>query len=603
MDPDIIALALILAISFAVFIWDRWPPAAVAVATLLALTASGLVSSKEALAGFSSQAVITIAGLLVMGEALVRTGVVRWMAGHMERLAGSSQRRLLLIGTGAPGLMSGFINIVAAVSVFIPALLRIALHQQVRPSRLMLPMAAVAMAGANLTLIGASHNLVVNDLMSQQGKGGFGFFEFTPVGVVILTITLAYALFVGRRLLPATGDSGSDRDKDEQLFERYALEGRVWEVGFELRGDEGPVCLGDLAPGREEGVQVALVRRDDKVAEPTTELELADGDLLVVVGRETAVRAWTDNEPRVHVHGKPEAQENFGASSAELVEIMIPPHSDDIGKTAREMALRDKYGLVAIGLWREDEPHHDYVREQKLRAGDALLLYGDKRATRGFDEDDADLVWLREPSNTEAPRSLRHLGKWTALIFVSVVLAAAADLVPIAFGGLAGAVAVGLLGVMDGKRAFSAIKWPTLILIAAMWPVGAALENSGAGELLAQWTGDTLGAFGPYAVLAAFATVAALLTQVLHNAVVAVALSPVGMAIAQQMQLDFKTFAVTLIVAASISVMLPIGHPAPLLVKEPGGYRVGDYLRFGTPLVLLVIAAATAVVPFFFPFK
>lgn len=605
MQSDVLVLLIILAAAFAAFIRDRWPPAAIAVATLLALTATGLVSGEQAVAGFASEAVIAIGGLLVLGEALVRTGVVRWMAGQMERAAGSSRRRLLLIGTAAPGIMSGFINIVAAVSVFIPALLRIALHRKLRPSRLMLPMAAVAMAGANLTLIGASHNLVVDDLICRDGEG-FGFFEFTPVGLTVVALALLYALSVGRYLLPKAREPVDERGQEARLFERYALDGCVWEVAFEpgrQREGAGPVTLGDLAPGKAAGVQVALIRRGDRVSEPTSTIVLEPQDLLVVIGRESRVRQWVDDEPRVELHGQPEQQGSFGASSAELVEVMIPPRSRDIGKTAREMALRDEHGLVAIGLWRDGKPHHDYVRETTLRAGDALLLYGDKRHTRGFDEREADLFWLHEPSTTEAPRSLRHLGKWTALIFVAVVLAAVFDLVPIAFGALAGAVAVGLLGVMNGERAFAAIDWPTLVLIAAMWPLGAALDNSGAGELLATWITDALGGLGPYAVLAAFAALAALLTQFLHNAVVAVSLTPVAIALAGQMQVEVKTFAVALIVAASVSVMLPIGHPAPLLVKDPGGYRVADYLRFGTPLVVLVVVMTSLVVPWFFPFE
>ncbi len=199
---------------------------------------------------------------------------------------------------------------------------------------------------------------------------------------------------------------------------------QICEVRFKAANKGRAVTtLGDLAPGRTRGIQVVLIRREDNLNDPITDFELADGDLLVVVGREAAVDAWMHDETCIELDGKPEMQTNFGASSAELVEVMIPPHSSDIGKTAREISLRDMHGLIAIALWRDGKPRYDYVREEVLQAGDALLLYGDKRNTRGFDDSEAGLFWLQEPSQTEAPRALRHLGKWVALIFIAVVLA------------------------------------------------------------------------------------------------------------------------------------------------------------------------------------
>ncbi|MDT8388162.1 MAG: SLC13 family permease [Thiogranum sp.] len=586
------------------FISDRVRPDAAALGGLLTLVLTGSLNPGDALAGFSSPAVITIASLLVLGAAIERSGVVRWIADGLHRLAGKSQSRMLLAATLAPALLSGVINIIATVSVFIPVLLRLALKAHQSPAHLLLPMACVAMAGANLTLIGASHNLVVNDILRQRTGDSFGFFEFAPVGLVMIVIATVYSLTTARWLLPArdleSGDGQSDQTRE--LIRRYAFSERVWELEVPpdspLVGSE----VNSLRLTEDYGLSlISLIRANQHHLHLDPASVFAAGDVLLLGGRRECVEALSESVDGLDLHGAPAYRDDFSAGSAELIEVLVPPHSPAIGQSLSDLDLRARSGLTAIALWRDGAPRRTGVATTPLRAGDAILLYGDKRYTRGF-EPQPDFMWLRPPRKSAAPAKVRRLAPWTVLIFLLVIAAAALDWFPIAVTALAGALAVTLIGALDADRAYTRIDWSTLVLIAAMLPFATALNITGASADLATWLTDGLGHWGPLAVMMAVAGTALVLTQALHNAAVAAVMMPVALDAAAQLAVNPKTFAVAVLVAASMSVLLPAGHPAPLLVRDSGGYRSSDYLRFGSGMAVLTLLVIATMVPMLWPF-
>lgn len=606
MGIESIVVWLILAVVVALFAGDRFPPDAIALAGLLALLVAGSLTPTEALAGFSSPAVIAVAALLVLGAALEQSGVVRRIADALYRYAGDSERRLLLAGTIMPGLLSGVINIIATVSVFIPVLLRVALKVRQSPMRLLLPMAYVAMAGANLTLIGASHNLVVNDILRDRTEAGLGFLEFMPVGIVMVAVATGYALFTARWLLPERRDGTDAAEPESQtraLIQRYAFSERVWEVEVTPGSDAVGLAIDGLHITSQYGLSlVSLVRADHSRPRLDAQTHLQAGDILLLGGRRARVEALIATVSGLELRGAPAHRDDFSAGSAELIEIMVPPRSAAIGKTVLELGLRDSADLTALALWREDAPLRTDAQNTPLRAGDAILLYGDKRYTRGF-EPEPDFHWLNAPQKASAPAPAQHLAPWTLLIFIAVILTAALDFYPISVAALAGALAVTLLGALTAEQAYARIDWRTVVLIAAMLPFATALEKSGASAALAGWLTDTLGQWGPLAVLTVIALITLLLTQALHNAAAAAVMAPVALDAAAQLGVNPKTFAIAVLVAASMSVLLPTGHPAPLLVRPSGGYAMRDYLRFGAGMALLTLAVIVGLVPRLWPFS
>ncbi len=574
----------------------------VAVLVLLSLAISGVLSPEEAFAGFSSKAVIAIGALLVVSAGLVRSGVVKWIADRLNVVVRDNRTLLVLVCTLIPGVLSGFINIVAAVTIFIPAVLRMAKKNGADPSALLLPMAVTGMVGANLTLIGASHNLVVDSLLQQAGESGLGFFEFTPVGAVLVALATLYSLVVGPWLLK--GRNGADPGREtakEDLVDAYGLDERLWEFFVKPGGGADGRSMKAVGMGRDFGLNPILIFRGEReIPVEDEEVTLREHDLLAVTGREERIRAFTDRREGITVLGRPDGHEEFSWSAFELVEVVVPPRSEAVGRTLRDLRMREDAGLTCIGVWRDDRPYRTGTRDRKLAPGDGLLLFGSREKVRAY-RPEPEFRWLRRPREEEAPRHLRHLAPFAALIFLAVLVTAAVGWVSIAVAALAGAVLLMLIGVLTPGRAYQEIQWRTLVLIAGMYPLGTALEKTGAAEVISGLIVDTAGSHGSLYALVAVAFLAMLLTQPMHNAVAAVIMTPVAVKVAGALSSNPKAFAVAVIVGASASFLMPVGHPAPLLVREPGGYTIGDYLKFGLALNLAILGVIALLVPLLWP--
>lgn len=603
MSGDVLLTLTILGIAVVLFVTEWLRADITAVLSVVALNLTGLITTREAVAGFGSSAVITIGSLLVIGNGLVRSGVVNAIANRLHRMAGNSRWRLTALSTGIPGLLSGFINIVAAVSIFIPGVLRLAKLNQRSPSRLLLPMACAGLVGANLSLIGASHNLVVNEQIKADGLVGFGFFEFTALGTVLLPMVVIYSLVFAERLLPrATQDGDTDKsDQRADLIKRFALHERLWEVWLPPRSPLAGTSLKDLAIEPDYGITVlALTRGDNQYPVDNVPVVLQADDVLLLGGRRDRVEALTEEHTGLVLLGEPHQQNGLPVRDAELIEIAVAPHGRAVGRSLSELRLREKTGLTGVALWRDGSPTRTDVGDYPLQPGDGLLLFGPRRRTRSF-EPMPDFLWLQAPPEEEAPPELRRLALPATLIFLGIILSAAFGLADIATLTLLGAALMVMIGLLSARQAYQAIDWRTLVLIGAMLPMGTALKHSGAADAIAGLLVDSLGNLGPLAVMLGLAVAAMAFTQPLHNAVVAVVLTPVALNTADALGANPRAFALAVLVGASANFLLPVGHPAPLLVKDAGGYRIRDYLRFGLGLNLLTLAVIALVIPWLWP--
>lgn len=296
--------------------------------------------------------------------------------------------------------------------------------------------------------------------------------------------------------------------------------------------------------------------------------------------------------------GRPRDQKAFPLSTAELVELVVPPRSPVIGKTLTDLDFRKKTGLSGIALWHQGKPLRTNVGNHPLQEGDGLLLFGNRKKTRSF-KPGKSFRWLHPPREQEAPPELGHLGPYAAALLILVVLSAALGWLPVAVAALCGALGMILLRILTPKQAYGSVEWQTIILIGSLYPLGIALENSGASALMAQWLVSSLESFGAKGVLFGVAFLTMLLTQPLHNVAAAVIMTPVALDAAQAVGANPKTFAVAVIIGASAAFLMPVGHPVSLLAYRLGNYKPKDYLRFGLGLCLLVLLIATFVVPLF----
>lgn len=592
----------ILVVAFVLFVADWLRPDLIAILVLLALVFSGSILPAEAFTGFSSFAVIAIAGLMVIGEGLQRTGVVQWVARRLERIIRKSESRLFLVNTGIPGILSGFVNIVAAASFFIPVILRLCKQMNYPQSKILLPMACTALIGANLSLIGASHNLVVHSLLEDAEGRGFGFFEFTVVGAVLLIAAIIYCFFFGRKLLPgeARSPAPTKTTVTANLAQTYALEDRLFEVWI----SEGQAEKNDSIEKldfNEFGLTVlALVRNGDRLHVPHRGFKLEEGDNLLLKGHESNVNAFCEARVGIVSLGAPKAQEAFPISTAELAEAVVPPRSEAIGKTVSQLDWLRPSGLTAIAYYRENRPHRTGVRDIELREGDSILFYGPRNRLREFDPEKELLIYFK-PGEPEVSTAMKKKAPLAALILLAVILVAALDWFPIAVTAVAGAVAMLLSGIVRPQKVYQAIDWRTLVLIGGIYPLGVALHQSGAADFIGQSMVSLLGGFGPLALLGGVVLLCMLLTQPIHNAAVAVIMTPIAINAANMIGSNPRGFCVAVVVACSCTFLMPYGHPAPFLVQEPGNYRAADYLRFGFGLNVIAFVVILGVVPLIWP--
>ncbi|MEZ4521699.1 MAG: SLC13 family permease [Thermomicrobiales bacterium] len=375
---------------------------------------------------------------------------------------------------------------------------------------------------------------------------------------------------------------------------------RIWEVLVLPASRVVGRTLRDTGLGAGYGVSViATVRAGSTSAVSRTTAPIEAGDILLIGGRGERVRQIAERS-NLELIGTPRSVSRFPLSEAELVEVIVPPRSDVVGQTLRELDFRNEHDLTVVAIWHAGRPIRTDVAEHRLTPGDSLLLYGRRSSTRAF-QPRPELFWMNPPPEEEAPEELRHLAPVSALILLGVIVVASLGLMNVGVAALAGAAATILFGVLTPQQAYERVGWSTVILIAGMFPLGIALRNSGGADFISENLIDLLQPYGTVAILGGVALMTMLLTQPIHNAAVAVIMTPVAIDVAARLDSNPHAFAAAVIIAASANFLLPVGHPAPLLVQGPGRYATADYLKFGIGLCLVAMLIVILVVPVIWP--
>jgi len=599
-DPIFIVLS-VLVIAFMIFLSGWLRPDTIAVLVLLTLVFSGVISPEHSFLGFSSHAVMTVAGLLVITEGLKRTGVVQVVARQLEKIAGKSYNRLLLINSSVPGVLSAFMTVMPAASFFIPVILRLCLKMKISPSLVLMPMASIALIGANLTVIGSSHNLVVHSLLKDYQGDGFGFFEFSLVGLLLMGVSVIYIFFIGRHLLPdrVKLDEPKKVTVTANLIEEYDLKNGLFEAWVSNEIDE-KLSISQIDLVHKYGLHLLEVVRESSRFLSLDNFELQNGDMLLLKGDEKSAKAFCDQYENITFMGPPESQEKYPISSAELAEAVVPPRSPVVGKTAREVNFREEYSLTVIAYYREGKPSASYSHDVKLREGDGLLFYGPRNAIRDFEPEKEILVYYK-PGLPDVSAKKEKLAPLAAAILLIVVVVAAADLVPISVAAVGGALLMTLTGIINPAKVYDAIDWKIIMLIGGMYPLGLAMLQTGTADAIGDLLVETLGRYGPLAVMAGIALITTILTQPIHNAVVAIIMTPIAINAAELVGSNPRAFCVAVLVSCSSTFLMSVGHPAPLMVQQPGGYTAGDYFKFGLPLNIIAMAVILILIPMLWP--
>jgi di/tricarboxylate transporter len=774
MTVEIMVLLAVLLVMAVLFFTEKLPIELTAFLGLVFLTLGGYVKPSEAFTGFASPAVITMLSIFFVSGALLHTGVADMIGGRVRRIIGDREILLVLAIMAVGGVLSAFMNNVAAVAVLLPAVASIARKTGIAPSRLFMPLSFGAILGGTMTLVGTPPNILAGDLLRERGLEPFSLFDYTPIGAILLLTGMLYMITVGRWLLPRRNIAGGAK-AGEDLSQVYHLQ----EAMFGIRVKKGSSLVGktladsrlgatldaqvagivrnghrQLAPGadtvleaddlllvegrhdkvremfgvhgieigdvaeevlseawshvrcaaitveegsplvdtslralhfrEQHGVLVVGIRRDGELVGsdlPGTPLRVGDellvmgsdaqvdaldvpascedcerpgrcmtdlfghvfllrinagstlaglrirdsqiaaaagltvvgirrgADTLLAVGPDTKLRSGdelmvTGDPARVRTLldlGDAQLQQDVTKTGIEsddvgIVEVTLAPRSRVEGKTLAEISFRENYGLQVLAIWRKGKPVHRDLARRRLRFGDALLVQGSRRKIRllGADPD----YTVLSPSAQQVRRTKRAPVAVGALVVM--ILMVVTGFQPIHVAAFTAATLVVLFGAIRMEEAYRAVEWKAVFLVAAILPMGIALERTGAALLASDAVSAATGPYGPYAAMAGLFTLSSVLSQCLDGAPAVVMMTPVVIESAAQLAISPHALMMGVSLAASAAFMTPFSHKANLLVMGSGGYRTLDYLRVGTPLTIILLVLMVLLVPVFF---
>lgn len=567
---------------------DTVAPAVAVVGATILLLVVGVITPQQALSGFSNPAPITVAALYVVARAVEKTGALQPLLTGTLGNGGSgrgSLARILIPTAGA----SAFLNNTPIVAMLAPQVADWAERRGRPASWYLMPISFAAMLGGTITLIGTSTNLLVSGLLEAAGHAPLGMFEITRVGLPIAVLGVALLILLAPVLLP---DRRGVRQQLEEELREFVVHMEV-EPGGALDGKT--VEGGGLR--HLQGVFLAEIDKGEQViapAAPTTVLQ--GGDRLTFVGRADLVvdlqtrRGLRSTEHRHLMES--------GGSDHTFFEAVASATSPLIGKTLKEVGFRERYQAAVLAIHRSGERVRAKLGEVPIHPGDTLVLLADP-GFRARWRDRNDFLLVSHLGGSPPATSRQALV--VALITLGIVVAAGAGLIPILNAALLGAVALVLLGILTPNEARSAIDFDVVIVIAAAFGLGAAMEVSGLAQVLSAAIVEPFSTLGPVGFLFAIALATALFTELITNNAAAVLLFPIATAAAAGAGLDPRPFAIVVAVAASASFLSPIGYQTNMMVYGPGGYRFTDYPRLGVPLNLLVLVLLVLLVPLFWP--
>lgn len=591
MTFDIALLLGLVVVALVFFSFDSISSDVVALGLLLALVLTRLISPQAAFAGFGSDTVIMILGLLILTTALVKTGVVDLVGRAILRHAGTKVGPLLAVIMLGCAALSAFISNTAAAAFFLPVVLGVAARTKVSPSRLLMPVAFASILTSSVTLISTSTNLVINGLMSHSGLAPMGMFELAPVGIPIAAAGLLYMFFIGRFIVP-------DRAPPEGLVEQFGLRSYITEV---LVLPKSPLVGKTIAEGnlgRDMDLWIVRVVRGSSYHWPRRDMVLQEGDVLLVEGARSDVLKVKDTAG-IEIRADHELSDpDLRTEEASLVEALIVPGSRLVGRTLRDAGLRENFGLQVLGLNRHGRNILAKLSHVSLRVGDVLLIQGRKTGlTRIAEQGLVSVLHEVEEKTGQRPKA------WIAVgIFTASLVLATTNVLPLAVAVLLGAFAVFVARCISPSEAYRALDWRVVILIACMLALGEAMVQTGTAQYLAGHLADLTTGLAPIWVLGGFFLLTVLLTQPMSNQAAAAVIVPIAIQTAVHLGLNPRAFVMAIAVAASCSYITPL-EPACLMVYGPGRYRFTDFVRVGAPLVVVLFIIAMVLVPRIWPLQ
>ncbi len=583
---------LIFGVTVILFITDALRVDIVAILVMVSLPWLGLVEPEEAFSGLASNAVVAVIAVMFLGYGVDRSGAIPRLVQPIATAARGDEKRLIGLVTVTVGLISAFMQNIGAAALFLPTMLRISKSTGIPASRLLMPMGFAVILGGNLSMVGSTPLLILNDLLRQGGYHPFGLFSVTPVGISLLAAGVIYFLFSGHRLLPGARERAQrPLSMQLKLIERWHLPTTIYHCIVPAKSPLVGRTRGDIRLRAKYRLNLlALAEGDDVLYAPWRHTPFAAGQRLALLGnRNDLTRFVTDYDLMYREDPKPfEDLETTG--HAGFAELVIPVRAPLIGKTLREITLRKTYGVEPIMLLSGEREERENFSDEPLQAGTALIVHGRWEQIRSM-ADNSNFVLITPVEATETalrPRPIIALACLAGAILLTL------SGFPIALGLLTGAVAMIILRIIPIDEAYRAVDWRTVFLLAGLIPLGIAVDRTGAARYAAIQIMQVLEGH-PLMILFVVGLLATFFSLIISNVAATILLVPLAMVMADLTGINPRGLALLVAVCASNAFLLPT-HQVNALLISPGGYRTRDFIRVGGVLTIIYLVIAVILV-------
>lgn len=616
MDTELILTFVILLATTIFFMIGKIRADLIAMCSLLTLVLTGIISTGEALAGFSNSIVIMIAGLFVVGGGIFRTGLASSAGKLLLKYAGYSEKKLLLILMLLVAVLSAFMSNTGTVAVLMPVVISLALGMKKSPALFLIPLAFSSSLGGVLTLIGTPPNLIVSQTLADNGYERLSFFDFTPVGIVALATGIIFLMTVGKNLLPQGDPKQQFRSEHEaspsELTDFFHISDQLYIVKVQPLSRIINKQLFELHLPKDYQIGIIKIERrtrDKRILSgvqhisATSDTIIKENDLLFLQGSCENIEKFRKDyrllfTKEYHANPNDLVSRDFG-----VAEILLTPNSSFINATITELGFREKYNLNILGINRRGKYQLKNWIEEKLKFGDALLVQGKWTDLERLAKETQDAVVLGQTKEQASMAAASGKAPVAGAIMLGMLAMMTLEIVPAVTAVLIAAVLMVITGCLrNSDDAYSRINWESVVLIAAMLPMATALENTGGVLYLSELIIGLLGLYGPLALMGGFYFTTMLFSQFISNTATAVLFAPIAITTAINIGSSPYPFLIAVSVSASMAFATPVASPTNALVMTAGGYKFSDFVKVGVPLQLVIWAVMMLTIPYFFPF-
>jgi len=584
--------------------------AAATVMVLLGLTSlvapfmgleQGLVDTQKLFDGFASNAVISIIAVMIIGAGLDKTGIMTKVAAFILKVGGKTEARIIPIISATVGIISSFMQNVGAAALFLPVVSRISARSGLPMSRLLMPMGFTAILGGTVTMVGSSPLILLNDLIltsntalpEEQQMETWGLFSVTPIGLALVATGIVYFVLAGRFVLPSTKSESSTTGSDPMAYfhDVYGVDYSLTEVVVPDESELVGHRLDDVETAYRVRIIASKLAGNDANFGPGTiarDTEVSAGMVLGVVADPHDLDRFVTTFELKKREGLRSFSESLSPVKAGIAEVVIPPGSSLVGKSARDVWMRKTYGLALVGLHRNGETMRegDEIRNIPFQAGDTLVCHTPWIVLERLEKDKDFVVVTTEYPRAEEERPSKV--RWAGLFFAVALCMVLFTDIRLSVALLTGAIGMVLSGVLKIEEAYQSVSWKTVFLLASLIPLGLAVETTGTAKWIAEEVVALVGGAAPWVIQAAIAVLATFFTLVMSNVGATVLLVPLAVNIAIQVGADPAVYALTVAIATSNSFLIPT-HQVNALIMGPAGYRVPDFMRAGGIMTILFL--------------